>query len=119
MAVGSDGYQGLAVPLFGESEIVQQNSGNDILTITRSSGNTDDFLVMRDSGGQEYFVVYSNGRLALPNFATTAPTTGLTKGDVFLSFVSSTPQIGIVSSSAANTIEYITADTKTAGRTTA
>ena len=34
MATGSGSYNGLAVPLSGESEIVQVNAGTDVLTIT-------------------------------------------------------------------------------------
>lgn len=49
---------------------------------------------------------------------TTAPTTGLTKGDVFLAFGHTWPQIGICTSTAANTIKYATALTNTFGVTT-
>ena len=54
------------------------------------------------------------------NFSVTAaPTTALTKGDVFLGFGNTTrPQIGICISTAANTIWYITADTSVFGSTT-
>ena len=50
---------------------------------------------------------------------TTAPTTGLTKGDFFIAMSTSTPQIGICYSTAGKSLRYITADTKTIGRTTA
>lgn len=49
---------------------------------------------------------------------TTAPTTGLTKGDVFVAFGHTRPQIGICISTAANTLWYITADTSAFGKTT-
>lgn len=50
---------------------------------------------------------------------TSAPGSGLTKGDFFIAMSSSTPQIGICFSTAGNSLRYITADTKTIGRTTA
>lgn len=50
---------------------------------------------------------------------TSAPATGLTKGDVFLGFGNTTrPQIGICISTAGNTLWYITADTSVFGSTT-
>jgi hypothetical protein len=54
------------------------------------------------------------------NFSVTGePSTGLTKGDVFLGFGNTTrPQIGICISTAANTVWYITADTSAFGSTT-
>ncbi|KKK54417.1 hypothetical protein LCGC14_3084970, partial [marine sediment metagenome] len=45
MAEGTKTYEGLAVPLFGESEIKQQDITKDILTLTSYASNTSDFLV--------------------------------------------------------------------------
>ena len=42
-----------------------------------------------------------------PGYYTAAPTTGLTKGDVFIGFQGSVPRIGIVMSTAAQKIKYI------------
>ena len=124
MAEGSDTYMGLAVPLFGDFEIKQRTAATDIATITGASGQTGDFIVAQNSAGTEKFVVDKDGGVTLAQYLnftklTTAPTTGLTEGDVFLAMNASTPQIGICYSTAANSIRYVTADTKTFGRTTA
>lgn len=50
-APGTATYKGIAVPLFGESEIsgtsTPSSVGQDMLTLTASSGNTADFMVFR------------------------------------------------------------------------
>jgi hypothetical protein len=56
MAEGSETYDGLAVPLFGESEIQQQTVANDIITLTGGASQTGDFMVMQNSTGAELFV---------------------------------------------------------------
>ncbi len=69
---------------------------------------------------QGYAAALIGGRyLSLGDAVTTAPTTNLNKGYMFLAFGTSTPQIGVCTSGAANTIKYFTADTSTFGRTTA
>jgi 1-aminocyclopropane-1-carboxylate deaminase/D-cysteine desulfhydrase-like pyridoxal-dependent ACC family enzyme len=137
MPTGTNEYRGLAVPLHGESEITQRTLGTDILTITGVGSQTGDFLVLRNSSHTEKFVVDKDGDVSIAGtltvagelamsagqylqFAavTTAPTTGLTDGDLFIAMAASTPQIGICYSTAANSIRYITPLTKTFGRTT-
>ena len=97
MAEGSETYNGLGVPLFGESEIQQQTVGNDILTLTGAASMTGDFLVLQTSAGVEKVVIESTGdvnlgktdqttfvKLNLPILDTAPSSAGLTKGDVFL-----------------------------------
>ncbi len=47
MPVGINTYKGLAVPRYGESELLQQTT-NDLLTMQHSSANAGNFLVLRD-----------------------------------------------------------------------
>lgn len=124
---------GRAVPINGESTITQVTAATDILSITGASGQTGDFLVAQDSSGNEKFVVDSNGQITaagglaitsgqyftMGTPVTTAPTTGLTLGDLFLAMDSATPQIGVCTDTTGNTIKYFTADTSTFGRATA
>lgn len=65
MAEGTKTYKGLAVPLYGESEIQQQDSATDILTITGASAQLGDFLVCQNSSGTEQFVVDKDGNTSL------------------------------------------------------
>mgnify|MGYP001597721081 CR=1 FL=1 len=50
---------------------------------------------------------------------TTAPTTGLLKGDSFLVFHGSVPRIAVCTSTAAQTVRFVRLRTKTNGRLTA
>lgn len=91
MAEGSDTYKGLAVPLFGDFEIKQRTAATDIVSISGASGQTGDFIVAQDSSGNEKFVVEDSGRIHAADWpvfdgtvATTAPTTGLTTGQLFI-----------------------------------
>jgi hypothetical protein len=61
MAEGNKTYDGLAVPLFGESEIQAQTAATDILTITGAASHTGDYLVLQDSTGTELLYIDSNG----------------------------------------------------------
>jgi hypothetical protein len=65
MAEGTKTYNGLAVPLFGESEIQQQTLATDILTLTGASSQTGDFIVCQNSSGTENFVVDKDGDVSL------------------------------------------------------
>ena len=142
MAPGANTYKGLAVPLYGSSEIVGNSTTLDMLTLTQRSAASGDFLVMRTAGGGEVAVFSDAGNLQLLGAGagsaagggitlqgntfikfsiplTTRPTTGLDKGDLLLLFHGSVPKIGVCSSSAANTIKLIRLRTKTFGRLTA
>jgi hypothetical protein len=66
MAEGVMSYEGLAVPLFGECEIKQQDITKDILTLTSYESNTaGDFIVCQDSDGTELFQVQDDGRVRI------------------------------------------------------
>jgi len=134
MATGTDAYKGLAVPLFGDFNIKQRTAATDMMTLTGITAQSGDFMVCEDSAGNELVVVKETGDVQLragdvivadgyyfrySSPVTTAPVTGLTKGDFFIAMSSSTPQIGICYSTAGKSLRYITADTKTIGRTTA
>ena len=59
----------------------------------------------------------AGGYMNLGAAVTTAPTTGLTKGDLVMIFSTSSPYLGVCTSTAANTLKYISPfDTKTGGR---
>jgi len=124
MAEGNKSYKGLALPLNGEYEQTQLTAATDMVTLTGASGQTGDFIVCQDSSGNEKFVVDSDGVMVVPSgsairfggFLTTAPTTGLTAGDIFLVKASSTPQIAICTDTTSNTLMYISANTSTFGR---
>ena len=131
MAEGNKTTREIGVPLNGESEIKQITAATDILTLTGASGQTGDFLVCQNSSGTEKFVFDVNGKITaaggvgitagsylnIGSTVSTAPTTGLTKGDLFLFFSNSSPQLAVCTSTAANTLKYISPfDTKTIGR---
>ena len=111
MPEGTKTYDGMAVPLYGESEIQQQALAADILTLTGVASQTGDFLVCQLAAGTEMFVVDVNGaititgdvtvatdkdvilqktgqsafgRLRLPILNTAAASAGLAKGDIWL-----------------------------------
>jgi len=56
MAEGTKTYDGLAVPLLGESEIQQQTAATDVLTITGAASMSGDYVVLQDSDGNEEIV---------------------------------------------------------------
>lgn len=130
MAEGSKAYKGLAVPLYGESEIKQSTAASDILTLTAISGATGDFLVCQTAGGGEVFVVAADGQLTVGSTVTisaqttaigverfslgtagaptTTPTTGIAKGDMFVVWKSATvPVLGMCVSTATKLVQYI------------
>jgi len=114
MAEGTKTYKGLAVPLYGESEIKQSTAATDIMTLTAITGATGDFLVAQTAGGGEVFAVDDAGDVSLRrlivgtvNSPTTAPTTGLTKGEMFLVWKSATcPTLGMCVSAATQLVLY-------------
>ena len=58
--IGQGTYKGLAVPLYGESVIRQENSSNTILTLMHSTANTGRLLM-----GIDYKDIESNARSSL------------------------------------------------------
>jgi hypothetical protein len=115
MAEGNSSYRGLAVPLAGESEIKQLTAATDIITLTAITAATGDFLVCQTAGGGELAVIDANGYLTVQrlvigsvNSPITAPTTGLTKGEMFLVWSSTThPVLGMCVSTATQLVQYI------------
>lgn len=118
MTEGNSTYMGMAAPLNGEYEQKQINVASDMVTLTGKSGQTGDFLVAQDNSGTENFVITKEGRI-IQKVITTPPTTGLTKGEMFLVFSNSSPVLALCTSTAGKTIKYLSPfDTKTLGRTT-
>ena len=72
MSVGTESWEGQAVPLVGESEIVADTAANDIITITGAGSQSGDYLVLRDSSHSELFYVDASG-----NVVTTGNVTGV------------------------------------------
>jgi hypothetical protein len=120
MAVGTKEFKGLAVPLHGESQIWQTTAATDILTLTRITSGTGDYLAMRDDGGTEVLAFTKEGRMHWRTSVTTPPTTGLTKGEMFIVWSNSSPDLALCTSTAGKTIKYLGKfDTKTLGRASA
>ena len=115
MAEGTSSYKGLAVPLSGESEIKQITAATDIITLTAITAATGDFLVCQTAGGGEVAYIDANGYLTCQrlvigsvNSPITAPTTGLTKGEMLLVWSSTThPVLGMCVSTATQLVQYI------------
>ena len=111
MAAGTDTHLGLAVPLNGESEIKQTTAATDVLTITRMTAGTGDLVVLRDADGTAKLKLgadgaFGSGRIGF-RAVTTAPTTGLTKGELFVAFTGTIAHIGVCNSTAGKNIQWI------------
>ena len=103
MTTGARTYKGLAVPLLGESEIVQQVAATDILTIRQASAASGLPLVIRNSSSSNIFAVNSlgairtmvMGTIALASLASNASASmalvGATTADVVQFF----PTVGL------------------------
>ncbi len=114
-------YEGLAMPLYGETVVVQQNS-KDILslkyaTTTPTGTPTGNFLSFLNSGGTVLSGFTGNGNFKARIY-TTRPTTGLEKGEVMVIFHGSAPALAICTSTAAQTIRLRRLPSKTYGRKT-
>lgn len=77
MAEGTKTYEGLAVPLFGESEIQQQTAATDLLTLTGASSMSGDFVVMQNSTGAELVVIGYKGTVDFAIGSTTSTNYGI------------------------------------------
>ena len=137
MTVGTSTYKGIGVPLNGEVEMKQDTAATDFVTLTGDSSISGDLLVMR-AGATEVAWFDSAGKLHATGIdaiegltiaagkylkfstpiSTGVPTTGITKGQMFLVMKSSTPQLGVAVNAAttAQSIMYFTANTATFGR---
>lgn len=88
------------------------------LKVLRASTPTSSAIQVTDNGGTAQFSVTKNYGV-LWKVRTTRPTTGLTKGEMFIAFHGSSPKICICTSTAAQTVKQVRARTKTFGRLTA
>lgn len=61
MTAGDKAYRGLAVPLYGNFEIIGIHSTNDIMTIT--AAGTGDFINCQTSAGTATFTVEDDGKI--------------------------------------------------------
>ncbi len=125
MAAGSDSWDGLGVPLNGDFELKNRTDGTDQMTLTAASGDTGDFIVCRNNAETELFVISASGVVDLQGVTmttgqidlsgggelilqleqfTTAPTTGLTTGQLFLYTAANVLNIG-VATAAGTTVE--------------
>ena len=141
MTTGKGTYNGLAVPINGESEIVQQTAATDILTLTGASGQSGDFLVCRSSAGVEKVSIDSDGdttlnSLSLASYinkmvlgtialgALTASTststvalTGITTKHAIMIFASAAGALPVVWPSTTNVLAYGAPGVATAAQT--
>lgn len=77
MTVGTRTYEGLAVPLKGESKITQETAATDILTIDGIASQTGDFIVCRSSAAAEKFVVTKDGNVTIAGTSTISGDVGI------------------------------------------
>lgn len=70
MPEGSETYEGLGVPLYGESKIVGNTAANDVFTVEGAASQTGDLLVLQTSTPTEVFYVEADG---VTNLAITNP----------------------------------------------
>jgi|SRR3990167_308753 len=90
MAEGTKTFEGLAVPLFGESEIQQQTAASDILTLTGAASMSGDFVVLQDSSGNELFYITNEGEVNIAvnsTAATSAISLAMGAGAVLTNFL--------------------------------
>lgn len=80
MTVGNRSYEGMSVPLKGESQIVQETLGNDILVIEGAASQSGDFLVCRDSSETEKVYVTKDGNAVMRNLTVAGSITGTFAG---------------------------------------
>lgn len=120
MPVGTDTYKGLALPLYGQSEVKQQTAAQDLLTLTAASTSASgDLLVLRDSAGTEKFSMGVShftrklvmGTIALASLASnaseaTVAATGLTTNHVVQIFAAASGPLPNVYVSAADVLGY-------------
>lgn len=126
MAEGTKTYQGLAVPLFGESEIIAKSDTPDIITITGyTTDQAGDFLVCQTSAGTEKFVVSAAGNVtvggtlaASGSVSLTSPIAKMVLGTVALTqLASNASATAALSGLATNMVVQVYQTTATTGPT--
>ena len=118
MAAGTQTYNGIGLPIYGEATITGQVAATDTLTIKQPASASGASLSVVDSSDTHRFAITAKGGFR-PRLFTTRPTTGLVKGEMILLIHTSTPKIGICTSTGAQTIKLRSLRTKTFGRLTA
>lgn len=140
MSEGDKVYKGLAIPIAGPFEAKNTSTTLDHATLTAVSGASGDFIVCQTAGGGEVFVITDAGNvevagqldvraaailsgsageyLRFSSMPTTAPTTGLTKGDFFICAGNTNMQLALCIDTTQNTLRYFTPNSITFGRDT-
>jgi hypothetical protein len=117
MATGSDSAPGgLGVPLYGDFQIIQRTAATDMMTLTAASGGTGDFIVCENNSGTELVTIsylgaidFQGGTMTTGNLDlsgggqlileleqyTTAPSTGLTTGQLILYTAGNAVYLGV------------------------
>ena len=75
--------------------------------------------IVQGLGAFKGLALAQDGIRVRPGYSTTALTTGMTKGDLFMAFSGSKPRLGICWSTASQGVKYIRLKTKTFARQTA
>lgn len=138
MAEGNSTFMGLAMPLFGESELTQTTTSKDIVTITGVASQTGDFLVCQNSSGTETHVIDVDGNATIArritkmglgtvalaalasNGTASVALTGITTDCVAMIFpraAETTAHLPIVWANAANKLAYSAASVATTDAT--
>lgn len=118
VAANSSGTERFVVEDGGNVVITQAAAGDIGLRLLRASTPTASAISVSDNGGTSQWAVSKNYGI-LWKVRTTRPTTGLTKGEMFIAFHGSSPKICICTSTAGQTVKQVRARTKTFGRLTA
>ena len=89
MATGTSSYDGLALPLLGEYEQVQETAATDMVTLTLAGTPVGDFQVFQNAAGVELNVTDVLGHVTINLTSTTAITAGDNNLNAFLITASS------------------------------
>jgi len=103
----------------GNVAITQGAAGDVGLKLTQASTPTASAIQIAANDGTTIRWSVTKNHGVLWRVRTTRPTTGLTKGEMFIAFHGSVPKICICTSTAAQTVKQVRARTKTFGRLTA
>lgn len=117
MPTGDKTFKGLAVPLSGEFELKHETLATDFMTMTGVASMSGDFLVLRNSDLTELCVIDSDGAfeglsisgasrgVTFTSIATTAASTGIAKGEIFVMETSTFVQLAV--GQTANSLRYL------------
>ncbi len=103
----------------GGNVVITQGGAADIgLSITRASTPTTYAEAIYSAGGGLKYAISKNYNPILANILTTLPTTGVTKGELFMMFHGDRPILGVCTSTAGKSIKMLTFKNGTIGRLT-